>query len=167
MTVNCCKMISSPSFSLLDERTSGLDSSKALQVIKMLCHLTALGETVVVVIHQPNQHVFSLFDYLLLLSDGRLIYYGEDKKVRDFVGNLGYKTPKEVGMAEHILDCIILDMDKLGDSLQELIDQLNNLADHAMKAKVDLNAKNHFIEVAHKLIECRPKTSLLSCFNYF
>ena len=160
-----CEMIASPSLILLDEPTSGLDSSQALQVIETLRHLADSGKTVVVVIHQPNQHVFSLFDDLLLISDGRLMYYGEVKKVRDYMENLGYKAPKEMGTAEHVLDCISLDMDELGDPVQESIDRLNNLADHAMKENIDLGIKDHSIEVVHELTERGPKASLLRQFQ--
>lgn len=160
-----CEMISSPSLILLDEPTSGLDSSQALQVIETLRHLADAGKTVVVVIHQPNQHVFSLFDKLLLLSDGRLMYYGEVSKVRDYMGNLGYKAPKEMGTAEHILDCISLDMDDEGDPLQESVDRLNKIAEQAKLETIDLgdDEKDHSIEVIHE--RSGPKASLLRQFQ--
>ena len=37
------------------------------------------GRTVVCSIHQPRSSIFSLFDDLLLLSEGRLVYNGPAK----------------------------------------------------------------------------------------
>ena len=101
-----CEMIGSPSVIFLDEPTSGLDSFQAEQVIQTLRKLADDGHTVVAVIHQPSQKVFSLFDDLLLLSEGKLMYFGEVKKARTYFEDIGYGASKEVGTAEHVLDCI-------------------------------------------------------------
>jgi len=160
-----CEMISSPSLILLDEPTSGLDSNQALQVIETLRNLADSGKTVVVVIHQPNQHVFSLFDDLLLLSEGKQMYYGEINKVRGYMANLGYKAPNEMGTAEHVLDCISLDMDEQGDPLQESEDRLDNLATKARAEEINLgiDQKDHSIEVVHE--RRGPKASLIRQFQ--
>jgi ABC-type multidrug transport system ATPase subunit len=162
-----CEMISSPSLILLDEPTSGLDSSQALQVIETLRELADSGKTVVVVIHQPNQHVFSLFDDLLLLSDGKQMYYGEVKKVRGYMANLGYKAPAEMGTAEHVLDCISLDTNDQGDPLPKSIDRLENLAKQAKMEEIDLgiNREDKSIQIVHELTAHGPKASLFRQFQ--
>lgn len=101
-----CEMISSPSVIFLDEPTSGLDSYQATQVIETLRSLADQGKTIVSVIHQPSQHTFQLFDDLLLLSEGRLMYFGEVSKVRQYMTDLGYGCESEIGTAEHVLDCV-------------------------------------------------------------
>lgn len=101
-----CEMISSPSVIFLDEPTSGLDSFQATQVIETLRGLADQGKTIVSVIHQPSQHTFQLFDDLLLLSEGRLMYFGEVSKVRQHMTDLGYGCESEIGTAEHVLDCV-------------------------------------------------------------
>lgn len=101
-----CEMISSPSMIFLDEPTSGLDSYQATQVIETLRTLADQGKTVVSVIHQPSQHTFQLFDDLLLLSEGRMMYYGEVSKSRQYFTDLGYPALEEVGTAEFVLDCV-------------------------------------------------------------
>lgn len=101
-----CEMISSPPLIFLDEPTSGLDSYQATQVVETLRKLADSGKTVVSVIHQPSQHTFQLFDDLLLISEGRLMYFGEVSKVRGHMTDLGYGCEAEVGTAEHVLDCV-------------------------------------------------------------
>lgn len=100
------ELIQSPSIIFLDEPTSGLDSTAATTLIQNLRDLADQGKTVVAVIHQPSQHVFSKFDDLLLVSDGKLMYFGELNKVRSYMANMGYTAPSDMGTAEHVLDCI-------------------------------------------------------------
>lgn len=164
-----CEMISSPSLILLDEPTSGLDSNQALQVVETLRDLADSGKTVVVVIHQPNQHVFSLFDDLLLLSEGKQMYYGQVKQVRNYMASLGYKASSEMGTAEHVLDCISLDMTEQGDPTPESINRLNTLATQARKERIDLGvsdaAASKQVEVVHELGEHGPKASIFRQFQ--
>lgn len=101
-----CEMISSPSVIFLDEPTSGLDSFQAEQVVLTLNKLAENGHTIVAVIHQPSQKVFSMFDDLLLLSEGQQMYFGEVNKARTHFESIGLSAAKEVGTAEYILDCI-------------------------------------------------------------
>jgi len=101
-----CEIISSPNVIFLDEPTSGLDSYQASEVVKSLRNMADAGKTIVAVIHQPSQSVFGMFDDLMLLSNGSLMYFGEVKDVRSYFGKLGYPCPMEVGTAEHVIDLI-------------------------------------------------------------
>jgi len=124
-----CEMISSPSVIFMDEPTSGLDSYQAGQVVKYLRKLAESGKTVVTVIHQPSQQIFSMFDDLLLMSEGRLMYYGEVEKVRSYFGGIGYKCASDIGTAEHILDCV-----SRTTEAQEISDKrLDHVANEAQK----------------------------------
>ena len=83
---------------------SGLDSYQAAQVLETLRKLADQGKTVIAVVHQPSQHTFQLFDDLLLLSEGKLMYFGEISNVRNYMAEIGYEAEAEVGTAEHILN---------------------------------------------------------------
>lgn len=84
----------------------GLDSAAAASLVEKLRNLANQGKTIVAVIHQPSQHVFSMFDELLLLSDGQQMYFGPVKDVRAYMQRQGYQAEKEVGTAEYVLECI-------------------------------------------------------------
>jgi ABC-type multidrug transport system ATPase subunit len=92
-----CEMISSPSVIFLDEPTSGLDSYQAFQVVETLRELADMGKTIVAVIHQPNQHSFAMFDDLLLLSEGKQMYFGEVHEVRNYMSTMGFAPPGTSG----------------------------------------------------------------------
>lgn len=69
-------MLTNPSLLFCDEPTSGLDSHLAESVVNILKKMSESGRTIIVTIHQPSSEVFILFDKLLLLSQGKLAFFG-------------------------------------------------------------------------------------------
>lgn len=59
-----------------DEPTSGLDSSMAANVVEVLKRLATKGKTIVCTIHQPSSDVYTLFDKILLMAQGRVAFTG-------------------------------------------------------------------------------------------
>jgi len=74
----------------MDEPTSGLDALAAYEVSRAVRLLADQGRTLVVTMHQPSVTTFGLGDSLLLLSQGRLAYYGPLKQaVKHFHRTVG------------------------------------------------------------------------------
>ena len=71
-------LVSSPAIVVLDEPTTGLDSTTALDVMTHVQGAIARDarRSVLVGIHMPSAEVFALADKLLLVADGRVVYYG-------------------------------------------------------------------------------------------
>jgi ABC-type multidrug transport system ATPase subunit len=68
------ELIRSPSVLFLDEITSGLDSSNALAVMKLVKEICTERQSIAFVsIHQPRSDIFQLFDRILLLSHGQQV----------------------------------------------------------------------------------------------
>lgn len=62
---------------MLDEPTTGLDSTTAESVMTCLRDLARLkGMVVVATIHQPNSYITTLFDDFMLMGKGRCLYQG-------------------------------------------------------------------------------------------
>ena len=78
------QLLNRPQLLFLDEPTSGLDSVMALDLLHTL-HRLAHGQTqekavtIVCSIHQPQSKIFNLFDSLILLKAGNIIYQGPRK----------------------------------------------------------------------------------------
>ena len=72
-----CSLLRDPSVLVLDEPTSGLDSFTAYEVISTVKSLSTAGLTVLSTIHAPSTLVLHLFDRLLVLLDGRMVYAGD------------------------------------------------------------------------------------------
>ncbi|KAJ3207202.1 hypothetical protein HDU67_007611 [Dinochytrium kinnereticum] len=102
------ELLTDPCLLFLDEPTSGLDSITALSLCRTLKKLTKeRGCTVITTIHQPQSKIFSLFDDLLLLNSGTVVYYGPIAEVYDFFADSGFPCPPHTNFADHMLDVII------------------------------------------------------------
>mmetsp|Transcript_22486 Transcript_22486/g.56832 ORF Transcript_22486/g.56832 Transcript_22486/m.56832 type:complete len:738 (-) Transcript_22486:770-2983(-) len=77
-------LITRPAVLYLDEPTSGLDSYTANEVVLLLKSLAQEGRTVVCTIHSPTALAFSLFDDLIMMRDGKVIYHGELAKAQKY-----------------------------------------------------------------------------------
>ncbi|KAG1675328.1 hypothetical protein FOA52_016002 [Chlamydomonas sp. UWO 241] len=69
-------LITNPRVLFLDEPTSGLDSYTANEVMTVVKSLVGDGVTVCATIHSPSQYCFNLFDRLMMLVKGRIVYFG-------------------------------------------------------------------------------------------
>jgi hypothetical protein len=56
----------------------------AASVMGLLGSLARQGKTVICTIHQPSSQLFSAFDRLLLIAEGRTAYLGRAHLARDF-----------------------------------------------------------------------------------
>ncbi len=110
-----CELVTSPSILFLDEPTSGLDANNASNVIECLVRLSRhYHRTLVFTIHQPRSNIVSLFDKLVLLANGELIYSGEMIQCNDFFYNNGYKCPKGYNIADYLIDITFSEKHSIG-----------------------------------------------------
>ena len=85
------ELITDPSLIFLDEPTTGLDSFTATSVMESLVHLaTKDGRTVISTIHQPNSDIFEMFDKLMLLARGKIIYFNKAELAVDYFGSINF-----------------------------------------------------------------------------
>lgn len=112
-------LISRPSVIFLDEPTSGLDSAMANEVASCLKALAAEGRTIVCTIHSPTAKAFAMFDSLMMLSSGRLIYGGPlESAAPHFEKALALKRP--VDSSAFSLPEWLVDVTTAGKPAEEL-----------------------------------------------
>jgi ABC-type multidrug transport system ATPase subunit/ABC-type multidrug transport system permease subunit len=103
-----CELVTSPSILFLDEPTSGLDAYNAYNVIESITHLARdFNRTVVFSIHQPRSNIFALFDRLVLLSRGKLMYSGPASSVNSYFDSIGYPCPPGFNVADFVVDLTV------------------------------------------------------------
>jgi ATP-binding cassette subfamily G (WHITE) protein 2 len=106
-----------PRVIVMDEPTCGLDSTTALNIIQSLHRITSrCGVVVLMAIHQPQQAIFNLFDQLILIRGGRLLYHGNAKACITMMGELGFAHDGITGYADHIVEVI---SPALGQTMEE------------------------------------------------
>jgi len=98
------ELITDPSLIFLDEPTTGLDSFTATSVIEILNALATTGRTVITTIHQPNSEMFALFDQLMLMACGKIIYLNHASKAIGYFSRIGYKCPELSNPAEYFME---------------------------------------------------------------
>jgi ABC-type multidrug transport system ATPase subunit len=103
------QLLANPSVLFLDEVTTGLDATTALQLVATLKQLARQGRTIVVTLHQPRSQMWDLFDNILLLSGGSLVYGGSKDACISYFADLGYPLPAFVNPSEHIIDLAAID----------------------------------------------------------
>uniref|UniRef100_A0A166EKZ9 ABC transporter domain-containing protein n=1 Tax=Daucus carota subsp. sativus TaxID=79200 RepID=A0A166EKZ9_DAUCS len=87
----------------MDEISTGLDSSTTFQIVKALQHTVhILQGTALISLLQPAPETFDLFDDVILLSDGYIVYQGSREHVLDFFESMGFKCPKRKGVADFL-----------------------------------------------------------------
>ena len=101
------EMIMNPSIIFLDEPTSGLDTYTAYSLVKSLKNITNTGRTVVATIHQPSSDLLRLFDDLIILNHGKIIYQGEVNNLVNYFSNLGYKCPEYTNPSDYLFMTIL------------------------------------------------------------
>ncbi|PQE32262.1 ABC-2 type transporter protein [Rutstroemia sp. NJR-2017a WRK4] len=74
-----------------DNSTRGLDASTALEYTKAIRALTDIfGLGSIVTLYQAGNGIYNLFDKVLVLDEGKEIYYGPMKQARPFMEELGF-----------------------------------------------------------------------------
>eukprot|EP01120_Amphizonella_sp_Union-15-10_P001712 TRINITY_DN11859_c0_g1_i2.p1 TRINITY_DN11859_c0_g1~~TRINITY_DN11859_c0_g1_i2.p1 ORF type:complete len:633 (+),score=88.25 TRINITY_DN11859_c0_g1_i2:70-1968(+) len=102
------ELITDPGLLFLDEPTTGLDSYNSLGVMEQISKLAKTGRTIVCTIHQPRSTIFELFDRLMILSNGWVVYFGSSKDAIDYFGALYLRIKPQVNPADFLLDVVIM-----------------------------------------------------------
>ncbi|ESW26923.1 hypothetical protein PHAVU_003G159400 [Phaseolus vulgaris] len=87
----------------MDEISTGLDSSTTYQIIKYLKHSTrALDATTIVSLLQPAPETYELFDDVILLCEGQIVYQGPREAAVDFFRQMGFSCPERKNVADFL-----------------------------------------------------------------
>lgn len=109
------ELVHRPSLFLADECTSGLDSSSAMTILKVLKELKDEGRTVVISIHQPSSKMFLMFTKILLLSEGRVAYFGSPHSVVNYFESMDFPFPGVTyNPADYILELVMNKTENVG-----------------------------------------------------
>ncbi|KAL2243421.1 pleiotropic drug resistance protein 1 [Sesamum indicum] len=87
----------------MDEISTGLDSSTTFQIVNSLRqYVHILDGTALISLLQPAPETYDLFDDIILLSDGKVVYQGPRDNVLEFFESVGFKCPERKGVADFL-----------------------------------------------------------------
>jgi hypothetical protein len=87
----------------MDEISTGLDSATTHQIIKYLRHSThALDGTTIISLLQPAPETYELFDDVILISEGQIVYQGPREYAVDFFAAMGFRCPERKNVADFL-----------------------------------------------------------------
>lgn len=98
------EMMVGPSRALfMDEISTGLDSSTTFQIVNSIRQsIHILEGTCVISLLQPAPETYNLFDDVILLSDGQVVYQGPLENVLEFFDYMGFKCPERKAVADFL-----------------------------------------------------------------
>lgn len=102
--VTTAEMLVTPGRALfMDEISTGLDSSTTFQIVNSIRQtIHIIGGTAVIALLQPAPETYELFDDIILLSDGQVVYNGPREHVLEFFESMGFKCPERKGVADFL-----------------------------------------------------------------
>lgn len=105
---NAGEMLVGPARALfMDEISTGLDSSTTFQIVNSLRQsIHILNGTALVSLLQPAPETYDLFDDIILLSDGQIVYQGPRENVLEFFEYMGFRCPERKGVADFLQEVI-------------------------------------------------------------
>lgn len=102
------EMIVGPTQALfMDEISTGLDSSTTFQIVtclRQLVHIT--DSTALISLLQPAPETFNLFDDVILMAEGKIVYHGPCSHALQFFEDCGFKCPQRKGAADFLQEVI-------------------------------------------------------------
>ncbi|XP_044368207.1 ABC transporter G family member 41 isoform X2 [Triticum aestivum] len=102
------EMIVGPSKALfMDEISTGLDSSTTFQIVSCLQQLAHISEsTILVSLLQPAPETYQLFDDIILMAEGQIVYHGPRSCIMSFFESCGFKCPGRKGDADFLQEVL-------------------------------------------------------------
>ncbi|CAF1189577.1 unnamed protein product [Adineta steineri] len=101
------ELILKPKVLFLDEPTTGLDATIAQTVMRILKRECQRGCTIIFSIHQPRYSIFKLFDRIVLMCKGKIVYNDSPNNVVPYFNRLGFERDPHDSPPDFLLDILV------------------------------------------------------------
>lgn len=99
-------MIASACIAAWDNSTRGLDASTALDYAKSLRVLTNVYKmTTFVSLYQASENIYNQFDKVMVIDQGRQVYFGPAKEARAYFEGIGFKEKPRQTTPDYLTGC--------------------------------------------------------------
>nr|GAT46077.1 predicted protein [Mycena chlorophos] len=105
-----CVLVTMPSVLILDEPTTGLDATTSFVLLQTLSDLAKRhSRTIILSLHAPRSDAFALFDRLMVLSKGDVVYSGRGQDSLAWFEEHGCELRKETNPLDFLIDVTSID----------------------------------------------------------
>lgn len=120
------EIVSNPSILFLDEPTSGLDSQTSLKILSLLKKIAVQKNIIVVcTIHQPSSNIFNIFDKLIIIERGNMIYNDIPLNITKYFKSIGKPLKLKANPADSFMR-ILEENSKNKNTMNYFIDNYKN-----------------------------------------
>ena len=99
-------MVTSACICAWDNTTRGLDASTALDYAKSLRIMTNIYKTTTFVsLYQASENIYSQFDKVMVIDEGRQVFFGKASEARAYFEGLGFKEKPRQTTPDYLTGC--------------------------------------------------------------
>ncbi|KAJ4721526.1 Pleiotropic drug resistance ABC transporter [Melia azedarach] len=91
----------------MDEITNGLDISTTFRIVaslQQLAHIT--NATILISLLQPSPETFNLFDDIIIMAEGKIVYHGPCRSALEFFEGCGFWCPERKAVPDFLLEVL-------------------------------------------------------------
>lgn len=173
----CSELVAPPSVLLLDEPTSGLDGAIAYDVLYAMKQILADrgGDlSLIISIHQPNSRILELFDHIMLVGGGGMIFFGTLPEAKTYFSEIGFDAPEAYTPTDVFLQVSDANFGEnhdfdfegsfachsLASRLSQLLDDVKRLGmNRALRAEAEQAGSRHSSTSDWKEVRVRPQSA--------
>ncbi|TPX37078.1 hypothetical protein SmJEL517_g00983 [Synchytrium microbalum] len=146
------EMVAKPKVLFFDEPTSGLDDFGARFTMELvLSYVQSENVSVAVVVHQPAEAVFKLFDNVILIGGGgRICYFGPVSHCEKYFSEYGFPCPPLMNPIEHYVDVIAADTVSASEYYERSPLYAANAAEERRLARLRYSAVSHSTHIVER-----------------
>nr|CCA23972.1 hypothetical protein SORBIDRAFT_04g007270 [Albugo laibachii Nc14] len=98
-------LVGGQSLFLCDEISTGLDSAATYDIIQSVrTWAKTLGGSAVIALLQPTPEVVELFDDILMINEGHLLYHGPRTEILSYFSERGFTCPSRTDPADFLIE---------------------------------------------------------------
>ncbi|XP_023342184.1 ATP-binding cassette sub-family G member 8 [Eurytemora carolleeae] len=104
-----CHLLLDTDIVILDQPTRGMDIFDTFFLVEYLRQWAARGRIVILTIHPPTYEIFTMISKVVLISSGKLMYFGKRREMLAYFAFIEYPCPAYKNPSDYYLDLVTKD----------------------------------------------------------
>ncbi|CAL8108508.1 unnamed protein product [Orchesella dallaii] len=161
-----CQLLQEPEIICLDQPTRGMDIFDTFFLVEYMKQWAYThGRIVLMTIHPPTFEIFSMFTKVLLLSTGRVMFYGHRSEMLPYFAFIEYPCPAFKNPSDYYIDLVTLDT-LSNEALLESSQRIETLAESFRRKQEPLSNPQHSVP-QHLPRKIYPASAFIQFYSVF